>query len=52
MPLLAKEGYADLFCFIEAPSKADVSTRNEPVGGLVKGKLLVSTGVGAPLPAS
>lgn len=33
IPLLAKEGYADLFCFTEGPSKAEVSTLSEPVGG-------------------
>jgi len=32
MPLLVKDGYADLFCFTEV-SRADVSTRNDPVGG-------------------
>jgi hypothetical protein len=34
MPLLAKEGYADLFCLTEA-SSVEVSTRKEPVGGRV-----------------
>jgi len=48
IPLLAKEGYADLFCFIDAPSSADVSTLNDPVGGRLNWKLFVvviSTGV-------
>jgi len=38
-----------LFCFIEAPSKAVVSTLKEPVGGLVNWNVLaaglMSTGV-------
>ena len=34
IPLLVKDGYADLFCFTEV-SRADVSTLNDPVGGRV-----------------
>jgi len=33
IPLLANDGYADLFCFTTGLSRADVSTLNEPVGG-------------------
>lgn len=47
MPLLAKDGYADLFCLTEA-SRADVSTRSEPVGGRVNWNELLSTGVARP----
>lgn len=39
MPLLAKEGYADLFCLTEV-SSVDVSTRKEPVGGRLNWKAL------------
>jgi hypothetical protein len=52
MPLLAKEGYADLFCFSDGPSSA-VSTRREPGGGRLNWKPfagLISTG--EPLPGS
>jgi hypothetical protein len=49
-PLLAKDGYADLFCLSDAPS-TDVSTRREPVGGRVNWKPpllgVASVGVGA-----
>lgn len=40
IPLLAKEGYADLFCFNDGPSSA-VSTRKEPVGGRLNWKPFV-----------
>jgi len=33
MPLLAKDGYADLFCFNDGPSREEVSTRREPTAG-------------------
>ena len=44
IPLLAKEGYADLFCLTEA-SSAEVSTRREPVGGRENWNELESAGV-------
>jgi len=45
MPLLAKEGYADLFCLTEA-SIVEVSTRKEPLGGRLSFNALTeSTGV-------
>jgi hypothetical protein len=47
MPLLAKEGYADLFCLTEV-SSVDVSTRKEPVGGRENWNVLESTGVAWP----
>lgn len=50
--LLAKVGYADLFCFVIL-LRADVSTRSEPVGGRELKKLPkggdASTGVASPL---
>lgn len=46
IPLLAKAGYADLFCLTEA-SIVDVSTRKEPVGGRVNWNAVAeSVGVG------
>jgi hypothetical protein len=44
MPLLANVGYADLFCFTEG-STLVVSTRSDPVGGLVSGKAEVGVGL-------
>ena len=44
MPLLVKDGYADLFCFTEV-SRADVSTLNDPVGGRVNWNELPSDAV-------
>jgi hypothetical protein len=45
IPLLAKEGYADLFCLTEE-SSVDVSTRKEPVGGRVNWNALLPESVG------
>jgi hypothetical protein len=45
MPLLAKEGYADLFCLTEE-SSVDVSTRKEPVGGRENWNVLLPESVG------
>lgn len=41
-PLLAKEGYADLFC-LTVVSSVEVSTRKEPVGGRENWNVLGST---------